>query len=101
MRLPNSDICPIHYDPRNWRRLNAIQPRTFKVIDLKSFCNAIGRSANILGPVRDVRVSIQSTTFLKVVFKTFLGSDINQLHCKKDALEVMHNSVTVCKRRTI
>ena len=57
MRLPNSDICPGKYSPHQWRKLNAIQSRTFKLLDLKSLCNAMGKALNIVGPVRDLRVS--------------------------------------------
>ncbi len=63
MRLPNSDMCPnAPYNPEKWRRLNVIQSKTFKVIDLKSFCSALGKAANMVGPVRDLRVSTTQAT---------------------------------------
>lgn len=57
LRLPNYDICPEGtFNPKWWRHLNEIQARTFDVLDLKSFCTALGEAASIPMPVIDVRV---------------------------------------------
>ncbi|ELU05144.1 hypothetical protein CAPTEDRAFT_214647 [Capitella teleta] len=55
-RLPNSDLCPPEYKPDEWRRLNEIHKRTFKFLDLQSFCQAFGKILGVGGFVKDVKV---------------------------------------------
>ena len=55
-RLPNFDLCLPGYNPSRWRHLAHIQSRTFSVLDLKSLCSEMGRSAGLGTSVRDVRV---------------------------------------------
>ena len=55
LRLPNADVC-YDYSAKNWRSLAAIQGATFKVLDLRSFCAALGYSARLQGLVKDVKV---------------------------------------------
>ena len=55
-RLPNFDLCLPGYNPSRWRHLAHIQSRTFSVLDLKSLCSEMGRSAGMGTSVRDVRV---------------------------------------------
>ena len=60
IRLPNWSVCPPRYDPTAWWRLNTIQSATFQVLDLESFCHALGRAANIHSHVKDVKVGTMS-----------------------------------------
>ena len=57
LRLPNSDLCPPNYNPDDWRSLNSIHKRTFKVVDLEGFCQVLGEALGVWGYVTNVKVS--------------------------------------------
>ncbi len=61
-RLPNFDLCPPLYSPIKWRHLAQIHSRTFSVLDLKSLCRELGRSAGLGTKIRDVKVKDVTTS---------------------------------------